>query len=44
VAGVPAKVVRDLTEAELVDLEKSAERYMKYTEITVDSLLRMNNQ
>ena len=44
VAGVPARIVRDLTEAELVDLEKSAERYMKYTEITVDSLLRMNNQ
>lgn len=43
VAGVPAKVVRDLTEAELLDLEKSAERYMKYTEITIDSLLKMNN-
>ncbi|MFZ1281403.1 MAG: gamma carbonic anhydrase family protein, partial [Ignavibacteriaceae bacterium] len=44
VAGVPARIVRDLTEAELVDLEKSAERYMKYTEITVDSLLKMSNQ
>jgi carbonic anhydrase/acetyltransferase-like protein (isoleucine patch superfamily) len=43
VAGVPARVVRDLTDTELADLEKSAERYMKYTEITVDSLLKMNN-
>lgn len=44
VAGVPAKVIRDLSEIELADLEKSAERYMKYTEITVDSLLKMKNQ
>jgi len=38
VAGVPAKVVRDLTQAELDDFEKSAERYKKYTKLTVDSL------
>lgn len=41
VAGVPGKVVRDLTSDEILDLEKSAERYCKYTEITVDSLLKM---
>jgi len=44
VAGIPARVVRDLTPAEILDLEKSAERYMKYTEITVDSLLKMNDR
>lgn len=38
VAGVPARVVRDLTTDEIEDLEKSAFRYKKYTEITVDSL------
>lgn len=43
VAGVPAKVVRDLTEAEINDFEKSAERYVKYTKITVDSLIKFKN-
>ena len=38
VAGVPAKVIRDLTVDEIADLEKSALRYKKYTEITVSSL------
>lgn len=38
VAGVPAKVVRDLTVDEITDLEKSAFRYKKYTEITISSL------
>ncbi len=38
VAGVPAKIVRKLTERELTDLEKSAERYMKYTQLTLESL------
>lgn len=42
VAGVPARVVRDLTEEELNDLEKSALRYKKYTEITIDSLNKIN--
>jgi carbonic anhydrase/acetyltransferase-like protein (isoleucine patch superfamily) len=41
VAGTPAKVVRDLTEDEMKEFENSAIRYMKYTEITVDSLLKM---
>ncbi len=38
VAGVPAKIIRRLNEQEILDLEKSAERYKKYTEITLDSL------
>jgi carbonic anhydrase/acetyltransferase-like protein (isoleucine patch superfamily) len=38
VAGVPAKVVRDLTENELEEFEKSAIRYKKYSEITVESI------
>lgn len=38
VAGVPAKVVRDLTKDELDEFEKSALRYKKYTEITIKSL------
>ncbi|MGE5681724.1 MAG: gamma carbonic anhydrase family protein [Bacillota bacterium] len=40
VAGVPGKIVRDLTEEEMLEFEKSANRYKKYTEITVESLLR----
>lgn len=39
VAGVPGKIIRDLTQQELDDLEASAYRYKKYTEITVESLL-----
>jgi carbonic anhydrase/acetyltransferase-like protein (isoleucine patch superfamily) len=42
VAGVPAKVIRDLTDEEMIDFEKSAFRYKKYAEITIDSLNKMN--
>lgn len=38
VAGVPAKIIRDLTKQEIDDFEASAERYKKYTSITVNSL------
>ncbi len=38
VAGVPAKIIRDLTKEEIKDLEASAERYKKYTQITIESL------
>jgi len=38
VAGVPAKVIRSLTDDEIANLEASAERYKKYTEITIESL------
>ena len=44
VAGVPAKIVRDLTDEEINDFEKSALRYMKYTEITIDSLNKALNK
>lgn len=37
-AGVPAKIVRDLTQEEIADFERSADRYVKYTELTVKSL------
>ena len=40
VAGVPAKVIRDLTPLELEEFEKSAQRYKKYTEITIESIKR----
>lgn len=43
-AGVPARIVRDLTPEEIHDFENSALRYSKYTEITVDSLINMKNQ
>lgn len=38
VGGVPAKVIRDLTEDELNEFGKSAERYKNYTELTLKSL------
>jgi len=41
VAGVPAKVIRDLTKEEIEDLKASAFRYKKYSEITVESLKTM---
>lgn len=37
-AGVPAKIIRDLTETEIKEIEASAERYKKYTEITLNSI------
>lgn len=40
VAGVPAKIIRDLTKEEIADFEASAKRYKKYTEITVESLMK----
>jgi carbonic anhydrase/acetyltransferase-like protein (isoleucine patch superfamily) len=42
VAGVPAKIIRDLTQEEIKDLEQSAIRYKNYTEIMVNSL-KTNN-
>ncbi len=38
VAGVPAKVIRDLTKEEIDDLERYALRYKTYSEITLQSL------
>ncbi len=38
VAGVPAKIVRDLTEKEIENIHASAERYKKYSEHSFGSL------
>ncbi len=38
VAGVPAKIIRNLTIEEIDEFEKSAQRYRKYTELTQQSL------
>lgn len=38
VAGVPAKVIRDLRLDEIEEFERSALRYREYTKITIDSL------
>jgi len=37
-AGVPAKVIRDLSDYELSDIEISAERYFKYVQLTLESM------
>lgn len=42
VAGVPAKVIRDLSDDEMANFEASALRYKKYTELTVSSLKDAN--
>jgi carbonic anhydrase/acetyltransferase-like protein (isoleucine patch superfamily) len=41
VGGVPAKILRNLKEEEITDIEESAERYVQYTKITIDSLKNM---
>jgi carbonic anhydrase/acetyltransferase-like protein (isoleucine patch superfamily) len=38
VAGVPAKVIRDLTSSEIENIEAGAHRYVKYARITVESM------
>ena len=38
VAGVPAKIIRDLKQNEIEDIENLASRYIKYSEETVESL------
>lgn len=37
-AGVPARVIRNLSDEEINDIRSSAERYKKYTDITLNSL------
>lgn len=37
VAGVPAKVIRNLTEEEILDFEESANRYVEYSRVTEKS-------
>jgi len=38
VAGVPAKVIRDLTKEEIKDIEAGSHRYVEYARITLKSL------
>lgn len=38
VAGVPAKIIRDLNKEEIMDLEAGAKRYVEYARITERSL------
>ncbi len=38
VAGVPAKIIRDLTQDEIDEFKRSADRYIKYTQLTLKSL------
>ncbi len=38
-AGVPAKIIRDLSNDEMQEFERSSNRYIKYTETTVESLI-----
>lgn len=38
VAGVPAKIIRDLKQTEIDDIENLAYRYKKYSEETIESL------
>jgi len=40
VAGIPAKVIRDLTAEEMDNIEASAMRYYKYTQLTKESLIK----
>ena len=44
VAGVPAKVIRDLTKKEIEEFEASAIRYREYSNITQNSLIDFNNK
>ncbi len=41
-AGVPAKIIRNLTDDELNEFEKSALRYKKYTEVSIHSIKKYN--
>ncbi|MBA4250256.1 MAG: gamma carbonic anhydrase family protein [Chlorobiaceae bacterium] len=41
IAGVPGKVIRDLTQTEMDDFEASTIRYRDYTKITIDSLKKI---
>jgi len=41
VAGVPAKIVRDLTKREISEFEITAQKYIDYTKTTIESLNKM---
>ncbi len=40
--GVPARILRDLTEDEIKEFEESAMRYKKYSDITIDSINKIS--
>ena len=42
VAGIPARIIRNLTKEELDEFELSALRYKEYTKLTIDSLKKEN--
>ena len=44
VAGVPAKIIRDLTDNEMLEFENAALRYVDYTKSSLDSLKKYNYQ
>jgi len=44
VAGIPGKVIRDLTKEEIQEFEASAHRYLDYTRKTVDSLINFKKK
>jgi len=39
IAGVPGKIIRDVTEKEIMEMDKSAKRYFNYAEKTLNSLI-----
>jgi len=43
-AGVPARIVRSLSDDEMLEFEKSAGRYVQYTKFTIDSLQKNKYQ
>lgn len=43
VAGVPAKVIRDLTDEEIKDIEAGSNRYVEYAKITLESFKENNH-
>ena len=43
VAGVPAKIIRDLTPEEIKDIEAGAHRYVEYARITLASIKENSN-
>jgi len=40
VAGVPAKIIRELTDNEIKDIEAGSNRYTEYAKITMQSFLK----
>lgn len=40
--GIPAKIIRDLTESEIAGIEVNANRYTEYSQITIESLSGIN--